>query len=287
LKPDALVRRPLIGCLLAASALCALAGSAGAAPAVNNPSISYVAPNQEAVREIRGWLEAGNCKSAVEGLRPGLKAKQPDVLLLAGVMYEEGLCLTANWDKAAGLYMLADEAGNRSAIPRLMAGYAKPGRDNASALWWAAKWKEGDFPRACKPTSDPDANQQGFNDELAQMPAHRFQGCVYLAGVAGEMSAQLQVPPTALLNGVGGTLDMEFNPARGSITWRQKALEQQPPSGVRDMNKVELEDPRAIRNSLLAYLKAKGEFALGRYKRPEPGLDPDYVYRIRFVFTIE
>jgi TPR repeat protein len=281
LKPEALVL-----CLLAGATLCAPAGSASAGPAVNNLSLSYFAPNQDAVREIRGWIEAGNCKGAVEGLKPGLKAKQPDVLLLAGVMFDEGLCVAPNWDKAAGLYMLADEAGNKSGIPRLVAGYAKPGRDPASALWWAAKWKAGGLPAACRPKADPDADQQGFNDELARMPAQLFQECVYLAGVAGEMAAQLQFPPTALMNGVAGTVVMEFNPARGSIVWRQEALEQGQPSGVRDMNKVELDDPRAIKNSLLAYLKARGEFALGRYKRPEPGLDPDYVYRTKYVFEI-
>jgi hypothetical protein len=35
--------------------------------------------------------------------------------------------------------MLALKAGCQTAAPRLVAGYARPGRDNGLALWWVAK----------------------------------------------------------------------------------------------------------------------------------------------------
>lgn len=234
-------------------------------------------------------IESGHGKSAVEALKPGLKSKHPDVLLLAGTMYEEGLCVQANRDKAAGLYMLADEAGNRSALPRLIAGYAVAGRDNGLALWWVAThWSRGAIPANCLPAVDPKANPDGFNDGLERMPPGLFQGCVYMAGVIAEMNAQMRFPPTALYNGVTGSVVMEFRPADGTITWQPGEIDVNVNRGSfwRNLATAELEDPRAIKNSLLAYMKGKGQFALSRYRRPDTGIDPDFVFKTTFSFDI-
>lgn len=268
--------------LFACGILCALAASGNAAP-------RFVAPDYDATRGITAMIESGQCKSAVEALKPGLKAKQPDVLLLAGTMYEEGLCVQRHWDKAAGLYMLADEAGNRSAALRLVAGYAIEGRDNGLALWWVAKrWGRGALPANCLPAADPDSNPDGFNDGLERMPPPLFQGCVYVAGVLGELTAQMRFPPTALYNGVSGSVIMEFRPAQGTIDWRQGELDVNVNAAplVRDLARAQFEDRRAVENSLLAYMKGKGQFALSRYRRPESGIDPDFVFKTTFSFEI-
>ena len=73
---------------------CALlsASNAWAAPKIKVPD----------PRETRG-LRAG----AVQAVKAGIKARQPDVLLMAGTMMEEGICMKADWEKAITLYEMA------------------------------------------------------------------------------------------------------------------------------------------------------------------------------------
>ena len=200
-----------------------------------------------------------------------------------------GVCVAPDWNRAVSLYMLADEAGNPSAVPHLVAGYAREGRDNGMALWWTAKSAKAMFPAQCMPQADPEANPDGFNEELERMAPATFQACVYLVGVVGEVVSQVRYPRLALVNSVSGKVKMEFSPMKGSISWNQDALDIQEGQryGVVDLAKAELDNPRAIRNSLRDYLKTKGEFALSRYRRPAGGLDPDYVFKMDFGFSIE
>ncbi len=265
------------------ASLCTVTVSANAAP-------NYVEPNKQATEYINRLLKASNCKGAIEEIKEGIKSKQPDVLLLAGTLYEEGVCLAPNWEKAVGLYMLADDAGNKSAAFRLIAGYARADRDNGLALWWTAKSRFKDqFPKPCIPASHPDDNPDGFNDELGKMPAALFQGCVYLVGVVGEMRAQFMFPQIAADQGMSGTVTMAFVPSSGRIFWRQDILNVREPGIQRyHFSKVEdKNDPRMTNNYLLSYLRGKAEYALSRYRGPAAGLDPAYVYRTQFTFTFE
>ena len=133
--------------------LLSAAAGAGAAP-------TYVKPDESATAHVRSLIAAGSCDEAVAALKVGVKAKQPDALLLAGGMYDEGLCFAPDWIKALRLYTLADEFGNKSAIPRLITGYAKAGRDNGLALWWLAKSDARHyFPQQCVPRSDPEVDR--------------------------------------------------------------------------------------------------------------------------------
>jgi hypothetical protein len=260
-------RTVLIICVLAAA-------TASAAP-------KYVKSDDGATAQIRHLIVAGRCQEAVDALKVGVKAKQRDVLLLAGSMYDEGLCLASNWDKAARLYVLADEAGNGSGIPRLITGYAKAGRDNGMALWWLAKSNARNyFPQQCIPRSDPDADPDGFNGELERMPVALFQGCVYLVGVATEVFTHAQYPPAAIRYRLWGTYVMKFSAANATIKWRQDGVTMDTgnPRGGLDMRN---------RDYLLAYLKEKGEFALAQYKRPDGPLDPGLVVERSFVFEIK
>jgi TPR repeat protein len=269
---------------LAVSAiLCAAAVSANAAP-------SYVEPNRQATEYINRLLKASNCKGAIEEIKSGVKSKQPDVLLLAGTLYEEGMCVAPNWEKAVGLYMMADDAGNKSAVLRLIAGYARAGRDNGLALWWTAKSRFKDhFPKPCIPASHPDDNPDGFNDELGKMPAPVFQACVYLVGVVGELRAQFMFPQIAADEGISGSVIMAFAPSSGRISWFQDILNVRDPAGGRFnfYTIADRKDPRMKYNSLLLYLKGKGECALSRYQRPAAGFDPSYVYSSLFTFSFE
>jgi hypothetical protein len=104
------------------------------------------------------------------------------------------------------------------------------------------------------PKSDPDSNPNGVTSELERMPPAQSQGCVYLAGVTTEVYAQMQFPSTALYWGVSGSVTMKFCPAFGTIAWRQAELDVDPNRGSswRNLGQAELDDPRAVKNSLLA-----------------------------------
>lgn len=243
----------------------------------------YVRPDFNAIRHVSSYLSRLECPKAVEELKAGVKSKQPDVLLLAGTLFEEGLCVKQNWEKAANLYELAHDAGNFSGIPRLVAGYAIAGRDNGLALWWAAQRPAG-LPSACIPKADPRTDPEGFNAALERMPAPLFQGCVYSVGVASDVIAETYYPPEASRNGVSGDLLMEFVPSSGTITWKYERFEIGRPAVVRDLAKTQFDHTRAVENSLMSYLTKKGESALARYKKPE-GIDPSFKMHRRFIFN--
>jgi len=271
---------------------CLLAGGAAAqdqAPKNPRAGIEERAERKN-LRTIHSLMADGHCTQAVELLKPGLRAKRPGFLLLTGMMHDEGICVKADWGKAVDLYMLALKAGSETAEPRLVAGYARPGRDNGLALWWLAKSRvAGAFPRQCIPQADPEHDLDGFNAGLEAMPPATFKACVYLVGVVAAVAAEREFPQLALRHGVTGAFTMSFDPARGTIAWQQDALEINDNKGswARDLAQEELDNPRKIRDSLLAYLKRKGEFALTRYPKPDGGLPPGYVYKSTFSFTIE
>jgi hypothetical protein len=240
---------------------------------------------------IERLLGDGMCTSAVDAIKSGLAAKKPYIMLLAGNMYEEGLCVKQDWGKAAGLYMRAEEAGQRFALLRLAAGYARPGRDNGMAIWWAARANGRDsFPARCIPAADPVKDPDGFNAALEKMAPETFQSCVYLIGVVSELLSQVRYPRVALRYSVTGKFRMEFAPAAGTINWTVEELEvdeNSPNTFFRDLAVEDLQNPRAIKNSLVTYLKGKSNFALARYPRPAGDFAPDYIYQFSYAFTIE
>ncbi|WP_323140659.1 hypothetical protein [Massilia phyllosphaerae] len=246
---------------------------------------------RQEIEAMERMLGDGLCASAVGAIKSGLAAKKPYIMLMAGSMYEEGLCVKPDWDKAAGLYMRAQEAGQRHAIQRLAAGYARPGRDNGMAIWWAAR--NGDqitYPSRCIPAADPVNDQDGFNRALETMPPATFQSCVYFIGVVNELLSQIRYPRLASHNNVSGSFIMDFVPANGTIIWAVDKLdvdENSPGAFFRNLATEGLDNPREIKNSLINYLKGKGNFALARYPRPAGDFAPDYVFRGRYVFSIE
>jgi hypothetical protein len=253
-------------------------------------SIAQRTERQETA-SIERLLGDGMCISAVNAIKSGLAAKKPYITLLAGNMYEEGLCVKPDWGKAAGLYMRAEEAGQRFAIERLASGYARPGRDNGMAIWWAAKGSEHQtYPSRCIPTEDPVSDPDGFNAALEKMAPATFQSCVYLIGIVNELRSQVRYPQVALRNNVSGSFKMKFVPATGTITWTVGELEvdeNSPGAFFRNLAVEGLENPREIKNSLVNYLKGKSNFALARYPRPAGDFAPDYTYQFEYVFTIE
>lgn len=259
-------------------ALCAasFSSSALADPAVKRPD-----PRE--TRRLNALLDSKDCPGAVQEVKAGIKARQPDVLMMAAAMMEEGICMKADWEKAVNLYQMAYQAGSPTAWNAMVAALAAPGRDNGRALWYAAQRPSG-LPGNCIPKADPLKAADAFNDELERMPPEVFRACVYMAGVMSEVFAHTRYPPAALSYRVQGNLKMKFIPSSGAITWSFEQTADSVP-GDRDMSKAQFHDERKIEKDLLNYVKTKSDFALARYTRPD-GIDPATVLRGEFVFTI-
>jgi TPR repeat protein len=212
-----------------------------------------------------------------------VKSKQRDVLLLAGAMFETGLCVKENWERAVYFYQLADKAGHKAAIHRLAAGYAVAGRDNALALWWSAQ-RASDLPRNCIPSADPDKDPEDFAAALSRMPIGEFKACVYMTGVYSAIMGETEFPAAAARNGVFGDVVMEFDPAKATIDWTQDNMGQAHAVGLVDGNKANTESRRKVENSLLTYMRTVGTRTLARYSKPE-GIDPAIRIRQKFAFA--
>jgi hypothetical protein len=260
----------------AAASLLLFAQGAQAAPTY------FDQPDRFATKRLASYLASKDCAGAVSALNEGVKAKQRDVLLAAGTMYETGLCVKQSWDRAVHFYQLADAAGNKEAVQRLASGYAVAGRDGAVALWWAAH-RPGDLPRACVPQADPEQDAEGFEKALAAMPPALFKSCVYMVGVYASIRAETEFPSEALLRDVYGDVEMEFTPATGTIAWRQTARERATGVGTRNAAREKEDESRAVEHSLLNYMRKTGERTLARYQKPE-GIDPAFKIRQSFSF---
>ena len=77
------------------AALCAFA-VAGGAMAQSYDSV---------VSQVTERVNARDCAGALAGLQAGLAENRPAVALLAGTMYERGVCLKPDWDTAVGHYI--------------------------------------------------------------------------------------------------------------------------------------------------------------------------------------
>lgn len=243
----------------------------------------FAQADPDATRRVAVYLANQDCPGAMKALSEDVKARHRDVLLLAGTMYETGLCVKQNWEKAASFYQLADAAGNPSATARLAAGYAVAGRENAVALWWAAH-RPGSLPAMCIPTADPEKEGPAFDDALERMPAAQYAACVYMVGVYSAIMAETEFPAEALKYDVFGEINMEFNPSEGEVTFTQEAPERSLGHGVRDGWNNQFEDRRAIESSLLKYMRETGRRTLARYHKPQ-GISPNIRIKQKFSFS--
>lgn len=224
-------------------------------------------------------VEHKDCPGAVKALNKGLAAKHPSVLLMAGSMFEQGLCVKPDWDKAAGYYQHAHEAGNREALPRLISGYAEKNRDPGAALWWLAKNTR--LPAPCRSAShlanDPDA----FVAELNKWPKGQLAACVYTGGVMMRVAGDVEFPGRGALHGVFGDAHMHFVPATGTITWTATGTGRL--AMTRDVQVGE--DERSVFNdTFLKHVRTVSDRALKQFDKPE-GIDAAWAVDTTFSFT--
>lgn len=258
-------------------------------PAVATAQAAPAADTAEIVKAI----QAKDCASAARALNSALEKPTPAVLLLAGSMFEQGLCLKQNVERAARFYLRAQE---QPGVPaRLAALYATPaaGPDKGLALWWGQR-AELPLPRDCEVAPEARQDVERFGAAVAGWAPARVDACVHVVGVLASVGAEFVTArageglPTLFVPASGqwvvsvDQLTQEAMDAgvgagaiRGSAPGfqRSESWSQPDPIKARAREALRAEAPRIDR------IAAE---ALKRYPRPA-SMDP--AWRLNFVIT--
>lgn len=269
---------------LAAACMAALAGAAAAQDKPLRPDETVL--EREALAEVAQALRGAQCELAVARLNDGLKARHPGVYVLAGSMYENGVCLKPNWARAERMYLSAAEAGHEGGLMRLVAGLAEGGRDLGAAMWWLQRSRVL-VPDECRVPGFVADQPESFVVTLRQWAPQRLASCVYVAGVMAHLTSDVDYPAVALAFGESATVRVAFRPAAGVIevrTVQREALSGNygVTSGSDDMAAAS----RQVRSALEAHVRGVADRALARFKRPEAGLRADLTLTTDFIFRV-
>lgn len=265
--------------LVAGAALAVTLVSLAGPAAADRPS-----PAEKAVHAIAGAMKAGDCASAAELLNDGIARKYPEVYLVAGSMFENGVCLKRDWSRAKRLYIMAYDGGQRAAGYRLAAGFAAPenGPDSSSALWWANREKHFGF-KNCAVSAEVNNDPERFRAELRTWTQARLEACNYLVGVMTTMGGEFRYPLKATRYRREGAFVLRFEPAVPRFAIRTAEASEFEPLGVLDGS-----EPVALKNDRGGFaneLRQTAERALKRYPQP-PDIPADWYGDFQFNFYI-
>ncbi|MCU6434188.1 hypothetical protein LPB67_10445 [Undibacterium sp. Jales W-56] len=250
-----------------------------------NARADDTAPDANALHNVWIYIEHNDCKGAVKVLNEGIANKHKDILLMAGTMYEEGICLKKNWAQASLLYQSALSAGNKSGLARLVSGYAVAGREPATSIWWAAQSDKYFFPE-CKPKADPITETDKFIAEMNTWSKETLEACAYTLGVAFTILGELDFPTDASFYGIAGDLLMTFMPSKGSVNWEKGEERDMGFKGVVSGNAVRNKKSSSVKDSLITNAYAISDRALKRYTQPL-NINPAWQYQLTYKFIIK
>lgn len=243
---------------------------------------------REAVHDVRSRIEARDCGAAVARLKAGLRAGHPEVSLLAGSMYEHGICVKADWDSAVTFYIQAYQRGFPEAAERLAAGYADPARgpDIAAALWWSLRDRGGARLEPCAVSPAAQQDPDSFVAELTTWDPGKLAICNYIVGVLSTISAEVKYPTRAQARGMQGEVVLRFRPAVARIDLKTEAGGAFRLFGW--LGGDTLPDPDAGRatGSFETALSEVANRALRRYPQPSDIL-PGAEASVKYVFQLE
>jgi TPR repeat protein len=242
-----------------------------------------IAPSEaeKAVQAVVDAVSQRDCAAAAAKLNAGLAKAYPEVMVLAGVLYEDGVCLKPNWQRAVGFYEKAAAAGRAEALARIAAGYAAPvgGRDMAAALWWSLRAKTP-LPAPCAQVGALADDADRFVAALKAWPAGQLNACVHAAAVMATIQSEAAWPGLGAAHGLQGKVRISFVPERGQIDIVEDLAVSAPKASV-------VADPaareREQRTALSGSLRQLADRALKRYDKPNgiPAawrVEAEYVY---------
>ena len=249
------------------------------------------APNrtesERAMQAVLDQINQRDCAGAVRKLNEGLANAYRDVYYLAGALYEEGICLKPNWDRAVTMYHRAYEGGRAEAASRISSGYAATvgGQDRAAALWWAIKAGQ-QLPGACQEVAPLLGDADKFVDALRHWPAGRLEACAYVAGVMTTIKGDVDYPRLAADHGLQGSVSLDFMPAQAKIAITGQTVEMQDLGGYVSGDVQRDRESRRVRESFSVYLRQIADRALARY--PKPAVVPgDWQVQASYEFKFE
>ncbi len=178
-------------------------------------ALSQPVAASESTREVIKAIEARDCVAAARQLNLALSGGSAEALMLGGAMFEQGLCLKPNIERASRLYVRAADAGASSARSRLAALYASPagGPDKGAAVWWGLQ-ANLPLPKSCVVDNDLRGNAERFAQTLASWPAGVLDACVHVTGVLATLDAEFVVKAgVETRDGVA----VDFRPADGRL----------------------------------------------------------------------
>ena len=239
-------------------------------------------PMSEAEKVVQAVVDAlagADCPGAAAKLNAGLAKAYPEVLSLAGVMLEEGLCLKPNWERALGFYERAMAAGQAGVAARIAAGYAAPigGRDQAAALWWAIRAKTA-LPPVCSSVTPLAADADKFVAALNAWPAGQLPACAYAAAVMAMIQSDAESPAVAQAYGLKGRFKVSLAPAQGRVEINDDSVlaAGTAPTTTDDR------DATLAKQAFSARLRQLADRALKRYDKPA-GIAADWRSEAEFL----
>lgn len=252
--------------LLTVGTLLALGvAQAGAADSRKEPPSK---PESQAIAAIHDAMRAQDCTLAASRLNEALKRKFASAYLLAGTMYEQGVCLKPDWERASTLYQQAAAAGEPQGRLRLVAGLAAGNRDRAAAMYWALEDQSLHLPAECEAGRDLRKDPDAYVAQLRTWPAGRLDACVYVAGVVSAIAGEIEYPSMGVAYSIYGNYRMSFNPSSATIEWTEQELRLGDMLGASTGDNVRDRDSGLIRQTLRRELEETSQRTLRRFTKP-------------------
>lgn len=243
------------------------------------------------VDEVRHLIAARDCGAAVRQLKVGLEEARSEVALLAGSMYENGICVKRSWDRAVTFYIQAHEGGEAEAAERLAAGFADPaqGPDAAAALWWTLHGRIRPHfigGSGCAVAREAEQDPDRFVAALRGWDPARLAICNYIVGVVAAISADVKYPRRSQVAAMRSEATVRFLPAVPRIELKQGPEGEFRLAGWRDGDAAGEREAGPAAQGFETMFRDAARRALRRY--PQPAAIPAGLQlQLRYVFVRE
>lgn len=240
--------------------------------------------DEATVRAVWTQIDRKDCAEAARVLSEGVRSGYPHTLLLAGAMFEEGVCLKRSWPRALEQYERALAAGHPRAAARIASGYASDaaGPDRAAAVWWALGRMS--LPPACRSAEAVKDDPDRFVAALREWPAGLLERCSYVVGVVGTVMGDLEFSSRAADHGLHGRVVVEYRPADDRVEVVDEDLRQAQPGGLASGDVVRDGASRAVRSAFANDIRSVVDRGRQRMTRPAD-FDPAWKLRLEFDVT--